>query len=238
MSKPQIVVVPDLAGLADVGAERIERVALAGPGDGQGRPVNVALAGGATPKAAYQRLAARCPPWRRVAFYFGDERCVPPDDPASNYRMARLALFDKTPLTPEQVHRIRGELPPEDAALEAEAQLRAQVGGDPFPAFDLMVLGLGPDGHTASLFPGHPALQERERAVLAVHREDLPQPWRVTMTLPVLNASRRVLMMVADGAKSRMVARALSGDPTVPAGLLRPEGELTWLLTEAAAADL
>ena len=237
MSAPEVVVVPDVAALADAGAARIEKVALAGPA-ADADTVNVALAGGATPKAAYQRLAARCPPWRRFAFFFGDERCVPPDDAGSNFRMARLALFDKTPLREEQVHRIRGELAPDEAARAGEEDLRANVPGEPWPVFDLVVLGMGSDGHTASLFPGAPELEEATRAMVSAHRPDLPQPWRVTMTLPVLNAARRVLFMVADPAKAEVAARAVRGDPGVPAGRVRPAGELTWLLTEEAAARL
>ncbi|MDX6553905.1 MAG: 6-phosphogluconolactonase [Miltoncostaeaceae bacterium] len=236
MSEPKIIVVKDTAALADEAAARIERVALEGTPD---RPVNIALAGGATPRATYQHLAGRCPPWRRIAFFFGDERLVPPDDEGSNYRMANRALLKLTPLDPSQIHRIKGELPPEEAAREAEREVRAAVPGDPWPVFDLVLLGMGPDGHTASLFPGDPAVEERERAMVAVHRPELPQPWRVSMTLPVINAARRVLIVVADGTKAAVVARAIAGDPSIPAGRVRPSaGELVWVLTEDAAADL
>lgn len=235
MSGPRVIVVPDMDALADLAAQRIEQVALAAA---PGTRATIALAGGATPRAAYRHLAARCPPWARVEFFFGDERCVPPDDPASNYGMAREALLDRIPLRPEQVHRIRGELEPAAAADEAESALRAAVPGSP-PALDLVVLGMGADGHTASLFPGAPELEERERLFAPVHRPGLPQPWRVTMTLPVLNAARRVLMLVGDAAKAPALPRAVAGDPGVPAGRIRPEsGELTWLVTEAAAAGL
>ncbi len=131
----------DVAALADEAAARIERIALEAPAGGRAR---IALAGGATPRATYQHLAARCPPWGRVEFFFGDERCVPPDDPGSNYRMARQALLDRIPLRPEQVHRILGELPPEEAAAEAERELRAAVPGEPWPVLDLVVAGHGP----------------------------------------------------------------------------------------------
>ena len=236
MSEPKVIVVRDTAALADEAAARIERVALEGTSD---RPVNISLAGGATPRATYQHLAGRCPPWRRIAFFFGDERMVPPDDEGSNFRMANRALFKVTPLEENQVHRIKGELAPDEAARQADAEVRAAVPGDPWPVFDLVLLGLGPDGHTASLFPGDRALGERERAMVAVHRPDLPQPWRVTMTLPVINAARRVLMVAADRDKAAVVARAVAGDPEVPAGLVRPAaGELVWVLTEDAAAEL
>jgi 6-phosphogluconolactonase len=236
MSEPKVIVVRDTAALADEAALRIERVALEGTPE---RPVNIALAGGATPRATYQHLAGRCPPWRRIAFFFGDERMVPADDEGSNYRMANRALLAVTPLEASQVHRIRGELPPDEAARQAELDLRAAVPGHPWPVLDLVLLGLGPDGHTASLFPGDPALQERERAMVAVHRPDLPQPWRVTMTLPVINAAKRVLIVAADRDKAGVVARAVAGDPSIPAGLVRPNGgELVWVLTEDAAAEL
>lgn len=238
MSAPEVIVVPDAAALADAAAARIERAALTGSLAGEA-PVSIALAGGSTPRATYQHLAGRCPPWGRIAFFFGDERCVPPDDPGSNYGMARKALFGRVPLREGQVHRIRGELIPEEAAREAERDLRAALAADgAVPRLDLVLLGMGPDGHTASLFPGAPELDERDRLMVPVHRPELPQPWRVSMTLPVLNAARRVLVVVADGGKAPVVARALGGDPSVPAGRLRPEGTLTWVLTEAAAAEL
>ena len=236
MSKPTVVVVRDTAALADHAAARVERVTLDGGAADQG--VRIALAGGATPRAAYQHLAGRCPPWRRIAFFFGDERCVPPDDEGSNYRMAHRALLSMIPVEPGQVHRIRGELSPEEAAREAEEDLRRSVPGSPWPVLDLVILGIGVDGHTASLFPGAPELTEAERAMVPVHRPEQPQPWRVTMTLPVLNAAARVLIVAADLAKAPVVARALAGDVEIPAALVRPEGELTWILTEDAASEL
>lgn len=232
---PRVLVVDDLPALADEAAARIERVALEAPVGGR---ATIALAGGDTPRATYQHLAARCPPWGRVEFFFGDERCVPPDHEASNYRMAREALLDRIPLRPEQVHRIRGELPPDEAAADAERTLRAAVPGEPWPVLDLVLLGMGPDGHTASLFPGGPELNETRRLMVPVHRPELPQPWRVSMTLPVINAARRVLMVVGGAEKAPVVARAVAGDPELPAGRLNPQGELTWLLTSAAAAHL
>jgi len=232
---PEVVVVPDMAALADEAAARMEAIALEAPSGSRG---TIALAGGSTPRAAYQHLGGRCPPWGRVAFFFGDERCVPPDAEGSNYKMAREALLDRIPLRPDQVHRVLGELPPEEAAARAEEDLRASVSGQPYPVLDLVVLGMGPDGHTASLFPGAPELEETQRLMVPVHRPEMPQPWRVSMTLPVLNAARRVLVVVGGAEKAPMVRRALAGDPDIPAGLIRPAGALTWLLTEDAAADL
>lgn len=235
MSTPEVLVLPDMEALADAAAARIERVVVEAP---PGARATIALAGGATPKAAYRHLAGRCPPWGRVAFFFGDERCVPPESEGSNYRMAKETLLDRLPLAPDQVHRIRGELPPQEAAREGEEDLRASVPGDPYPVLDLVILGMGADGHTASLFPGAPELEVADRLMVPVHRPELPQPWRVSMTLPVLNAGRRVLMLVGSGDKAPMVRRALEGDATIPAGRIRPAGQLTWILTEEAAAEL
>lgn len=231
----EIVVVTDLPTLADEAAARIERVALDTPA---GERARIALAGGGTPKATYQQLAGRCPPWGRVDFFFGDERCVPPDAEGSNFGMAREALLDRIPLRPSQVHRVLGELPPEDAALRAEEDLRASVPGSPFPVFDLILLGMGPDGHTASLFPGAPELEETQRLMVPVHRPEMPQPWRVSMTMPVINAARHVLMVVGDAEKAGMVRRAVARDQSIPAGRLAPAGRLTWLVTADAAAEL
>jgi len=230
-----VVVVKDLLTLADRAAARIERVALDTPA---GSRATIALAGGSTPKATYQQLAGHCPPWGRVAFFFGDERCVPPDAEGSNYGMAREALLDRIPLRPDQVHRVQGELSPEEAARLAEEDLRASVPGDPYPVLDLVVLGMGPDGHTASLFPGSADVEVTDRLMIPVHRPEMPQPWRVSMTLPVLNAAKRVLMVVGGGAKAPMVRRAIAGDTSIPAGRLDPAGTLTWLLTADAATEL
>ncbi len=236
MSEPQVVVVDDITALANEAAARVERVALEAPEDAI---TSIALSGGHTPRGAYQHLAGRCPPWNRLQFFFGDERLVPPDDPGSNYRMVSEALLARAPLAPEQVHRVRGELPPEEAAREAERELYAQVPGQPWPRLDLLLLGMGPDGHTASLFPGAEELGEEHRAMVPVHRPELPQPWRVSMTLPVLNAARRVMFLVAGEDKAGVAARAIGGDSALPAGLVRPaDGELTWLLTRDAATQL
>jgi 6-phosphogluconolactonase len=183
-------------------------------------------------------LAARCPPWARVDFFFGDERIVPPDAEGSNYKMANDALLHRLPLQDDQVHRILGELSPEEAAERAEADLRASVPGDPLPQLDLILLGMGPDGHTASLFPGAPELDETERLMVPVHRPEMPQPWRVSMTMPVLNAGRQVIVVAGGEEKAAMVPRAIGRDRSIPAGRLDPAGEFTWVLTEDAAAQL
>jgi 6-phosphogluconolactonase len=235
MSEPQVVVVPDMAALADEAAARVERVLLETP---VGERASIALSGGSTPRAAYQHLAARCPPWARADFFFGDERIVPPDADGSNYKMANDALLDRLPLAEDQVHRIPGELPPDEAAERAEADLRACVPGDPVPQLDLIMLGMGPDGHTASLFPRAPELEETRRLMVPVHRPEMPQPWRVSMTMPVLNAGKRVLVLVGGAEKAPMVKRALAHDPSIPAGRLDPAGQYSWILTEDAAAQL
>jgi 6-phosphogluconolactonase len=233
---PDVRVLPDPTALSDAAAVLIESLALRAS---LKEPLTMALAGGSTPKSMYQHLAARSVPWAKVRVFFGDERCVPPADEGSNYRMAREAMLDRVPLSPAHLHRIFGELSPDEAAQKAEADLRASVAGDPIPRLDLIVLGIGPDGHTASLFPGGPETDVTDRLMVPVHRPELPQPWRVSMTLPVLNAARRVIFLVADGAKAPMVARAIAGEETIPAGRVHPtDGEVIWMITEAAAADL
>jgi 6-phosphogluconolactonase len=233
---PDVRVLPDATALSDAAAVFIESIALGASLD---KPLTLALAGGSTPRAMYQHLAARSVPWAKVRVFFGDERCVPPDDEGSNYRMAREAMLDRVPIVAAHLHRILGELPPDEAARKAEEDLRASIAGDPIPRLDLVVLGMGPDGHTASLFPGGPETEVTDRLMVPVHRPDLPQPWRVSMTLPVLNAARRVVFLVADAAKAPMVARAIAGDPSIPAGRVQPsDGELIWMVTEAAAIEL
>ena len=234
MSTPEVVVVADAAALAEEAAGRIEAVIRAASPD---RPALVALSGGSTPRGAYERLAAAGVPWEQAVLVFGDERLVPPDHPASNYRMVREALLEPGGVPADRVRRIRGELPPWTAAALAEAELRAARPGL-WPALDLNLLGIGEDGHTASLFPGAPELAERSRAMVPVHRRGLPQPWRASMSLPALNASRAVLVLADGAAKASVVRRAIAGDPALPSGLVRPAGPLTWLVTEAAAAEL
>lgn len=235
MTEPGVVVVKDMEALADEAGMHVERVLLGTPA---GERASIALSGGNTPRAAYQHLAARCPPWARANFFFGDERIVPPDAEGSNFKMADDALLHRLPLNPDQVHRILGELPPDEAAARAEEDLRASVPGDPYPRLDLVLLGMGPDGHTASLFPGSAELEITDRLMIPVHRPEMPQPWRVSMTLPVLNAGKRVLVVVGGSEKAQMVPRAIARDPAIPAGRLDPEGEFTWLLTEDAAVRL
>jgi 6-phosphogluconolactonase len=201
----------------------------------------VALSGGSTPQAAYRQLAtgdsARQVDWRLVHVLWGDERCVPPDDPRSNYRMAKEALLDRVPIPAEQVHRIRGEDDPEKAAAEYEGELRALLGD----AIDLVLLGLGEDGHTASLFPGQSSVHETERWVLAVCGPD-GKMWRVTLTPAVLNRSKNVTFIVSGANKAARFQQVLQGPFTpdvLPAQAIRPpQGRLTWMVDEAAAGRL
>jgi 6-phosphogluconolactonase len=230
---PEVVVVPEADALAVAAALRIEAVATAAAWDD---PATVALAGGSTPKVAYRHFGSRCVAWAKLRLFWGDERCVPPDDPASNYGMVRGVLLDRVYMPPANVHRIHGELEPEEAARRAEEDLRREFPGQEIPRFDLMILGIGTDGHTASLFPGAPEVEVTDRLCVPVHRPELPQPWRVSMTLPVLNAAHHVMFLAADGAKAEVIARAVAGDPDLPAGRVRPpDGTLTWILTEDAA---
>jgi 6-phosphogluconolactonase len=184
--------------------------------------------------------------WSRVHVFWGDERCVPPDHPDSNYRMAREALLDRVLLPEANVHRIEGELGPEEAAVAYERTLRAffvehsgEGGGAAAPRFDLILLGMGKDGHTASLFPGHPVLEETKRWVAAVAVPAIaPALPRVTLTLPVLNVAGGVTFVVA-GREKREVLRAVLDNPETardlyPAAMIQPRGRLTWLLDEAA----
>ena len=203
----------------------------------------VALAGGSTPRAAYALLAteefAARVDWSRVHVLWGDERCVPPDDPDSNYRMAREALLDKIPIPTENVHRIRGELPPDEAAAAYQAELEAVLGAG--GRFDLVLLGMGVDGHTASLFPGTAALHEGARWVVAAFVDKL-SAWRVTLTPVVLNAAAQVTFVVSGAGKAERLREVLAGpyQPDVlPAQVVRPtDGRLLWLVDAAAAAHL
>ncbi|HEX7256109.1 MAG TPA: 6-phosphogluconolactonase [Gaiellaceae bacterium] len=189
---------------------------------------HVALSGGSTPRPAYQAAARLEPDWSRTEVWFADERCVPPDDERSNYRLVRESLLDRLDRGPAIEHRVRGELPPDEAADAYEAELRGVV-------FDLVLLGIGPDGHTASLFPNDPALDELRRRAVAVHRPDVD---RVTVTIPPLNASDTVVFLAVGAEKADAVARAFTGkpDPATPASLVRSASGTTIALVDRAAA--
>ena len=190
----------------------------------------LALAGGETPRAVHEALASRKVDWARVQITFGDERCVPPDDADSNFRMAKESLFDRVSIPAGNVFRIRGEIAPEDAAREYEDKLAAVAArfGETRYAHDLILLGMGPDGHTASLFPGSPALDETARNVIPATGPK-PPPQRITMTFPLLNAARKVCFLVKSAEKLSLVEKIVAGDQSLPAGRIRAES-VTWLV--------
>jgi 6-phosphogluconolactonase len=198
----------------------------------------VALSGGATPKALYSLLSRSRLPWGKIHLFWGDERCVPIDHPDSNYRMVREALIDPARIPPENVHRVRTEAgTPVEVAQAYEETLRAFFGPEPgeFPRFDLALQGMGGDGHTASLFPGTPSLEERKKLVVPVFVERL-QSHRVTLTLPVLNAALAVVFLVAGDDKAEMLPKVLAPGTNFPAQLVKPQaGDLLFLADRKAA---
>jgi len=206
---------------------------------------HVALSGGSTPKGLYARLASgdvRPPvPWPQIEWWWGDERHVPPTDPQSNYRMAAETLLTHVPIVRSRVHRVGSEDPDAARAAHAYEQELVQtfaLGPHERPRFDLILLGLGPDGHTASLFPGTAGLNERDRLFIA---NDVPalHTTRLTMTLPVLNNARLVVFLVAGAEKAAILRRVVSGTEDLPARHVQPvDGELVWLADDAAAHDL
>ncbi len=213
----------------------------------------VALAGGSTPRPLYERLAdaphREAVEWQRVEVFWGDERCVPPDHPDSNARLAREALLDRVPVRPGHVHPMPGESEDREAAAriyEAEMVEALGAGSGRLARLDLALLGLGAEGHTASLFPDSPALAAGERLVVAVlaDREPVPPPGhdRLTLTFPALNAAREVLFLVAGADKAAAVAAALEGprDPArCPAQGVAPDpGRAAWLIDAEAASRL
>ena len=243
-SQATVTIVADAGALAETAARLV--VETAGEAVRQRGRFTIALAGGATPRETYTRLAA--PPWRaRVAWdrtwvFFGDERAAPPDHPESNYRMAHDALLARVPVPTAQVIRMRGEAEDTEAAAAEYARRLAAVFATrrgELPRFDLVLLGLGVDGHTASLFPGSPVLKEVFRPVAAVHAAAAAIPQRLTLTFPVLNAAARVVFLVAGAEKAKVVKAVLADQAPLPAALVRPDdGELVWLLDSAAAALL
>jgi len=204
----------------------------------------VALAGGSTPIRLYQFLSgAEFKPkidWKIVYLYWGDERCVPPEHPDSNYRSACEHLIDKVPIPPRNVFRMPGEANPEKGALMYE-QLLYRSFSWVTPVFDLILLGIGEDGHIVSLFPGDPTLKERKRWVLPVRHDQPPTPLvdRLTLTLPILNFARHVIFLVSGVRKARVVKRILVEREKLPAALVKPSnGQLFWMLDKEAGGAL
>jgi 6-phosphogluconolactonase len=230
MPDREIVIVGDVAGAA---AERIAARVRAGG--------HIALSGGSTPKAAHQKVAGMGLDWAGTQLWFGDERAVAPEHEHSNYRMARESLLDHIEGEQPVVHRIRGEMGQHEAAAAYDAELR-ETFGDREPALDLLLLGLGPDGHTASLFPRDEALSEREPLAVGVDVPGMaPLVPRVTLTLPVLDAAREVVFLISGDDKAEAAARAFGDAPSpdTPAGLVDPgHGTLTVLIDPPAAARL
>ena len=242
---PEIRILPDTAAVARAAAEHIVETCEQAI---RSRAVAyLALAGGGTPRAAYALLSqpeyAPTIDWKRLQVFWSDERMVPPGHADSNYRLAAEALLWRVPIPPENIHRMRGELAPTEAAQDYEAEMRSirAPGEDGFPCFDLMMVGMGDDGHIASLFPGSPALLERQRWVVASEHNQPPPPLvsRLTLTLPVINAAAAVLVVVSGEKKAERLRQVLeeepAGDP-LPAQLIKPRsGRLLWLLDQAAA---
>lgn len=206
-------------------------------------PVRICLSGGSTPKTLFGLLASdefrdRFP-WPRVSWYWGDERFVPHDHPASNYRMAREAMLAKAPVPPDSVHPIPYDGTPEESAAQYEKTLREAYGAatlDPSrPLFDITLLGLGADGHTASLLPGEAVLDERRRWVAAV-AHGRPEI-RITLTYPAIESSRHVAFLVAGKDKASILRTIRGGHSNVPAARVRPLGELLWFVDRAAAGE-
>ena len=232
----EIKVAADLPSLAIEAAERMTE-AVNRAADERSR-FSVALSGGHTPQSLYHLLADKryrsAIPWDRIEIYFGDERCVPPDSDQSNFRMANEALLSKVPIPANQIHRMRGEIDPQLAAREYGELLKANFGDE---GLDLVWLGMGDDGHTASLFPGTQALHEQKHRCVANHVEKL-DTWRLTMTAPFINRAREVMILISGAEKAQRLHEVLEGprDPDrLPIQLIEPTGgKLVWLIDAAA----
>ncbi len=196
----------------------------------------IALSGGNTPAPVYARLAAQRNelPWQQIRFTFGDERCVSPDNPESNFRMARENLFVPAGVPEKSIMRMRGEIEPQAAARDYEEQLAdiASQRGEPIYRHDLILLGLGPDGHTASLFPGTDALNEATHAVVANFVPKL-DAWRLTFTFPLIDQARNILFLVGAAKSPELVESVIRGDRQFPAARVNPSaGAVTWVIDE------
>ena len=238
---PQVKIFEDANALARAAAGRfVEAAEAAARASGR---FSVALAGGNTPKKVYELIAGdefrSLVDWARCHVFFGDERCVPLDHPESNYRMADETLLSRVPLPRENVHRIEGVGDPAENARAYEDELRSFFGEIEWPEFDLVLLGLGDDGHTASLFPHTPAL-DAGAAWVAANRVDKLGATRITLTAPALNHARQVLFLVSGRSKAARLAEVVRGDfepERLPAQLIRP-GALGWFVDEEAASEL
>jgi 6-phosphogluconolactonase len=245
MSEPKVTILDDPQSVYVHAAEEITH--FSGEDICTHAEFTIALSGGSTPAAIYELLASRfrlSVDWKEVQFWWGDERCVPPDDRQSNYAMANRTLLSHLELRPEQVHRMRGELVPAEAARAYEQELKSafSLADGEFPRFGLVMLGLGDNRHTLSLFPGHKAaIEETRRLVVADEVEATPGP-RVTFTPPVANHAWRAMFVVTGKGKAEAVRDVIAGprDPLkFPAQIIEPsDGELIWVLDKAAASLL
>jgi 6-phosphogluconolactonase len=244
MTKSNVIVLDDAGALHVRAAEEIAHIA--GEAICTHGEFTLCLTGGSTPAGVYELLATRfhlSVDWKEVQFFWGDERCVPPDDQASNYGMANRTMLSKLTLNPGQVHRIHGEEQPEQAARDYEDELRRSfsLSADEFPRFNLILLGLGENSHIASLFPNHPAIHDSKRLAIAVE-VDAPQRHRVSLTAPVLNSAAHVIFIVSGEGKADAVRNVIEGprDPErFPGQIIAPsDGEVLWLIDKAAASKL
>ena len=241
----EVVVLPDLDAVSQEAARRFVAIAHAAV-DANGR-CTVALAGGSTPERLYRLLASDAyrdaVPWASLYIFFGDERCVPPEDKESNYRMAREALLNHVPVMPDQVFRMEGERDPQSAAMTYALRIADTfaLSAGAVPHFDCILLGMGPDGHTASLFPHTDALKVVDTLVTANHVEKM-DTWRLTLTYPVLDAAAHVLFLVGGAEKAHAVAQVIEGpfnpDEYPSQGVRVANGTLAFLLDAAAAGEL
>ena len=244
MTNREIIICRDIGQLSRKAAERwvaLARQAIAARGH-----CAIALSGGSTPKALYSMLATAefnlQLPWRQIHLFWGDERCVAPDHAESNFRMVKEALLSKIPIPAENVHRMRGEFEAVAAASAYETELRQFFLPSPgqLPRFDLILLGLGEDGHTASLFPHSSALNEMERWVATTYVEKLGGH-RLTLTFPVINNAAQIAFLVAGASKAAIVKEILTSEKggDYPAARIRPgDGQLIWFVTQDAAGGL
>jgi 6-phosphogluconolactonase len=233
----RITTLPDAEAVAIRAAGDVALL-LEGARERRGR-AHVALSGGTTPARTYELLAETLADWTGIEIWFADERCVPPEDDRSNYRLAAETLLEPAAIAEERVHRMGGELGPEEGARAYRKELRSVLGSDRAGPLDLAILGIGPEGHIASLFPDAPALAADDQALcVGVDDSPKPPPERITLTLPVLQAARRCLV-IATGSEKTGAISAMLGDPTehVPASLLRRE-RLSVIVDDAASGGL
>jgi 6-phosphogluconolactonase len=240
MPSPLVEIVTDATAIAAAAAEKIitaGSAAITSRGS-----FSIALSGGSTPKTLFQLLATDAYSgridWKKWQIYFGDERCVPPTHPDSNFRMASEALLSRVPIPPDDIHRMKGEIDPQQAAIEYGKLLKQNFGDG---GLDVILLGMGDDGHTASLFPHTAALEETHHRCVANYVEKL-STWRITMSAPFINRAKQVTVMVSGAAKAARIQQVLHGprDPkTLPIQMIAPtDGQLLWLIDKPAAAGM